>query len=102
MHSRAASTKDVSGWGCAMIECTARQFLEYSYRLTSVAQTRIMLRAQEYSMSCQMWALHIASKPYAESMDQQRCSDLARMASTLAFLAFPDLREAPEEKVTVA
>lgn len=77
-----------------MTECTARQYLEEGgYRYTSVAQTRIILRAQEYAASCIGWAMNIAIKPYAESMDQLRGADLARMASTLAFLAFPDLRD---------
>lgn len=80
-----------------MTECTARQFLEEGgYRYTSVAQTRIILRAQEYAASCIGWAMNIAIKPYAESMDQMRSADLARMAATLAFLAFSDLREQEE------
>lgn len=66
-------------------------------RLTSTAQMKLIMRAQDYSTACIEWSRHISTKPYSQFMDHLRSNDLARMAATLAFLAFPDLRA---ERVT--
>lgn len=69
-----------------MTECTASQFLESGradYVKVSIPQMRIALRAEDYGGAARLWA---------GFEDSYRAKDMARMAATLAFLAFPDLR----------
>jgi hypothetical protein len=73
-------------------DCTARQYLQFR-PAASLAQSCIIQRSHDYTLACRMWASNIAIKDYAQRMDQVRVNDLARMAATLAFLAFPDLRD---------
>jgi hypothetical protein len=80
-----------------MKDCTATQYIDAGWLVASVAQMQITMRCHDYSRSCMMWASLMAIKPYAQNMDQLRVNDLAKMAATLAFLAFPDLRP---ERVT--
>jgi hypothetical protein len=75
-----------------MTECTATQYIEAGWRVTSTAQMQLLMRAQDYTTACLCWSQNISCKPYSQYMDHLRSSDLARMAATLAFLAFPDLR----------
>lgn len=75
-----------------IIECTATEYLQGGWRVTSPAQMRLIMRAQDYTTACMEWSKHICFKPYSQFMDHLRSNDLARMSATLAFLAFPDLR----------
>jgi methylase of polypeptide subunit release factors len=83
-------------------DCTASDFLERGYIVTSLAQKGILRRITDYSIACRLWSDLMASKPGAQFMDQVRVNDLARMAATLAFLAFPDLREAEAKHIPQA
>jgi hypothetical protein len=83
-------------------DCTASDFIERGYLVTSLAQKGILRRVIDYSLVCRMWVDWFASKPGALYMDHVRCNDYARMTATLAFLAFPDLREEREEKGVAA
>lgn len=74
-----------------MMNPTAGQYLQFTPS-ANLMQRSLVMRCHDYSLACRMWADSIATRPYAQRMDHVRCSDLARMSATLAFLAFPDLR----------
>jgi hypothetical protein len=63
-------------------ECTAAEYLRHGARVASVAQVGILNRACEYAFGANMWAA--VNEPL-------HAKDNARMAVTLAVLAFPDL-----------
>lgn len=73
-----------------MNDCTATQYLDPvdgGWVAVSLTQMRIVLRVSEYGIRadvCVKWG------------DAWRAGDLATTAATMAFLAFPDLREAKE------
>jgi hypothetical protein len=74
-------------------DISAYQFLNDEDARPSTAQWGILQRVSDYSLACRMWALNMATRPgIGEHMDHTRCNDLARMAATLALIAFPDLR----------
>lgn len=80
-------------------DCAASDFIKHGYGVTSLSQSGILRRITDYSLACKMWSSNIAVKDYAQRMDQVRVNDLARMTATLAFLAFPDLRESEHREV---
>jgi hypothetical protein len=74
-------------------ECTAAEYLTDGPGHASIPQLRIALRGEEYAQAARMWS----------TWDEPiKARDFARMAATLAYLAFPDLRQGPEQKEVAA
>lgn len=79
-----------------MKECTARDFVEAGNRrfvVCSIAQMCIALRAEDYGGSAMLQTTW---------KDPIRAKDFAKVAATLAFLAFADLRVKREEEEVAA
>lgn len=73
-----------------MTDCTATQYLDPvdgGWVAVSLTQMRIVLRANEYGCRAEI---------SAEWGNVDRAEVLATVAATMAFLAFPDLREPKE------
>lgn len=73
-----------------MTDCTATQYLDPidgGWVAVSLNQLRIVLRIGEFSVRAEV---------YAEYGENFHAAEMAATAAMLAFLAFPDLREAKE------